>query len=638
MVIAYAAFFSLLTVQRHHSQLTTANDMGIFDQILWNVVHGRGMQRSIEINYSHWGVHTQPIIYLIAVSYIVRPGPETLLVAQSVALALSAIPLYLVAQRETQRNGLSLLLVAAYLLSPALEGMNLIDFHPYAFAALFLLWAFYFLETPHVGLFGLSALLAVACKEDVALVVAMMGLYAAVFTRRRALGLLTFGAALGWYALAVLVTQPYFSGGLDKQGWRYEALAWPLPELIQTIFTRPQVWVPYALLPAKRVYLMGLLWPFGFLPLFAPHVTGIALPAVMINLLSSFAAQHEPDLFQYNAAIVPFVALGTVRTVAWLTQWPANPTWQRRLGMLVTALLLIGSLSYHFGYGHTPLAAHFHMPQCGVHCATRSELVARVAPEAPVAAQTTLVPHLSQRQFIIEYPHGLNVANYVLLDVTSAHYSIPLTDDYHASIESLWSSGDFDLVAAKDGFLLFGRRQLAPTFDLSPQFYSYALTADDAPTQALDLDFGPLRLVGADYRLARKGWVETTLHWQAQGDVPPSYRPSIALGYSEGALTAWHRQDLPFRWAQRGWQRDEVVRLTTGVSTGHGFDAGWGTGWTVYAGVVDDATGAWIEPREVNDGPAAVVLRVRLEAQEGRFVPLVWLRNYWGVTVLQGQR
>ena len=160
MVIVYAAFFSILTVQRHRCQLTTANDLGIFDQIFWNVVHGRGMQRTIEVNYSHWGVHTRPIVFLLAPLYLVHPIPETLLVAQSVALALSAIPLYLIAQRETRRNGLSLLLTAAYLLSPALGGMNLIDFHPYAFAPLFLLWAFYFLEKPHVGGFVTFAALA----------------------------------------------------------------------------------------------------------------------------------------------------------------------------------------------------------------------------------------------------------------------------------------------------------------------------------------------------------------------------------------------------------------------------------------------------------------------------------------------
>jgi hypothetical protein len=301
-------------------------------------------------------------------------------------------------------------------------------------------------------------------------------------------------------------------------------------------------------------------------------------------------------------------------------------------------LLLIGSLSYHFAYGHTPLAAHFDVPRCGAHCATRSEMVARIAPQAPVAAQTTLVPHVSQRQFIIEYPNGLTVADFVLLDLTSAHYSIPLTDDYYASIESLWSGDDFDLVAADDGFLLFGRRQPTSVSDLPPQFYSYALTTDKAPTQVLNLNFGPLHLVGADIRLARKGWVEATLYWQAAGEVPESYRPAIALGYSAGELTAWHRQDLPFRWAQRGWQQDDTLRLTTGVSTGHGFGAGWGTGWTIYAGVVDDATGTWIEPRFVNDGAAVDVLRVPLEAREGLFVPIARLRNYWGVMILQGQR
>ena len=121
MVIVYAAFFCILTVQRHRCQLTIANDLGTFDQIFWNVVHGRGMQQTIEVNFPQWGVHPQPIIVLLAPFYLVYPTPETLLVAQSVALALSAVPLYLIAQWEIRCKGLSLLLTAAYLFSPALS-------------------------------------------------------------------------------------------------------------------------------------------------------------------------------------------------------------------------------------------------------------------------------------------------------------------------------------------------------------------------------------------------------------------------------------------------------------------------------------------------------------------------------------
>ena len=65
---------------------------------------------------------------------------------------------------------------------------------------------------------------------------------------------------------------------------------------------------------------------------------------------------------------------------------------------------------------------------------------------------------------------------------------------------------------------------------LPAQFYSYALESDPAPAVDLELDFGPLKLIGADVALEREGWVEVALYWQAQAPVPDTYRPSIALG------------------------------------------------------------------------------------------------------------
>jgi uncharacterized membrane protein len=78
------------------------------------------------------------------------------LVAESVALALSAIPLHLIALRETHRDGLSLLLTAAFLLNPVLGGM-IVDFCPYAFASILPLRAFFFIETPQTGRFAAFA-------------------------------------------------------------------------------------------------------------------------------------------------------------------------------------------------------------------------------------------------------------------------------------------------------------------------------------------------------------------------------------------------------------------------------------------------------------------------------------------------
>ena len=192
----------------------------------------------------------------------------------------------------------------------------------------------------------------------------------------------------------------------------------------------------------------------------------------------------------------------------------------------MAVLVLAGSLSYHVAYGHTPIAANFHVPRCGAHCTFRSQLLGYIPPDAAVSAQTTLVPHVSQRQAVYEYPQGLSVVDYVLLDVTSPQYAIATTDQFYASIDSLWQSGDFSLLAAQDGYLLFERRPPASNPDMPESFYSYATVQEPMPSQPAYVDFGPVTLAGADFNL------DQFVMFQAQIDfVDDAFRQTVCADH-----------------------------------------------------------------------------------------------------------
>ena len=350
-----------------------------------------------------------------------------------------------------------------------------------------------------------------------------------------------------------------------------------------------------------------------------------------MNLLSSFAAQHEPDYFQYNAAIVPFLAVAAIRAASWLLGRCRRQDQSRRLGLGLGILLILSSLGYHRIYGYSPLAAHYEAVSCD-RCSTRDRLLLTIPAEASVSAQTTLVPHVSQRTAVYDYPAAADSADFVFLDVTAVHHAIPLTDDYYASIDVVWGQPGVDLVAAEDGYLLFQRGASGPPLERLPAaFYTYALEAA-IDEESGRIDFGQIGLVDAELRLARKGWVELTLWWQAHDQVPANYRPAIAVGHQDGDLTAWHRQTLPYRWVERGWHMGEVLNLTTGVSTGHGPAAGWKTGWVLYAGVLDETNGSWLEPTLPDGQPPSNTLRVPIDGQEARLVPVAGLINTWGIT------
>jgi len=626
LVVGFALYFSFYSIGRHHALRSSAFDLGIFDQLVWNVAHGHSLVYTIESVSNRWLVHQEPILYLVALPYLLAPRAETLLVIQAVIVAASAIPLYLIVRRWTDgRPWVGLLIVLAYFLSPALEGVVVSDFHETALAPLFLLGALYFLEERRLALAATALLFALACKEDVALTVAAVGL--GTLLRRKDLRLVgtivcVSGGAI--YLLTLFATQARLAAVRDLFLWRYPEWVWPPARLLMTFWSDPRLVLSHIFAPPKVTYLAWLLIPFGFLPLLCPILTLMALPTVVINLFSIFPTHYAFDSWHYNATVAPFLALAGGKVISVALQRASH--WWRSLSVLAMVLLVAGSGLAHYMYGYTPLAADFAFPTGGRHYQVVREAVSLVPPDAAVSAQSTLVPHLSGRSVIYEYPKGVETVDYVVLDVSAAYYTFPNTAEYEASIERLFGDGAFGLKYARDGLLVF-QRGAAHTVTLGDDFYTYMVV--DGVEEKGDhpaISFGPIELVDASFELLRRGRMEGTLHWRAREAIPPTLRPAIALGREKGELIAIHLQDLPFRHQMRPWQAGEIYRLTTGVSTGDGV---CGSRWVYYAGVWDEAAGVWLNPR-LGENAGYSVLNVVVDGRETHWVPLVVVEDCFG--------
>ncbi len=97
LVLLYAVVFGSLALIRHWAFHSTALDLGVFDQVLWNTVHGRFMESTLSLErcdpHSFFLDHFSPALLLIVPFYLVVPRPETLIAFQTVALALGAWPM-----------------------------------------------------------------------------------------------------------------------------------------------------------------------------------------------------------------------------------------------------------------------------------------------------------------------------------------------------------------------------------------------------------------------------------------------------------------------------------------------------------------------------------------------------------------
>lgn len=543
LIVAYSLVFSHMSILRHRTLHSNAFDLGNMNQAVWNTVQGEALR------FTNWdqgetrlAAHVEPILLLVALAYRLRPQPETLLVLQSAALALGAIPAYRLARRKLGSPQAGLALAAIYLLNPSLEAANLSDFHAVAMAAPLLLAAWDALDLRRYGLFSLFALLAMATKEEISLIVLLTGLYIAYVHGRRGFGLAVAAFGGAWFFASLYIVIPHYRVGEQSIFMtRYAHLGDGIFAILWNFLLNPTTPLALAQDPDRGRYLPGLLQSVAYLPLLAPVVLALAAGPLAINFFSSFDWMYSGG-GHYSASIVALLVVSAVvgagraaRALAGRTGWTLQ-----RWGMVLSAGALFVVLVDHHQRGFSPLSVGISLPRPGEHEARVQEIARLIPPEAAVSAQTALNPHVSGRRDLYMYPLRVEGADYVFFDVTTSTEPYDV-DDFHARAMALLRSGQYRLVAAADGIALLQHEPGAGPVRLPPEFFTFA-RAIGPPRQPLLVRFADVfELVGydlerVDYLFGRKQVYRFRLHLRALRPVEDGYRPVLYIARPDGAL------------------------------------------------------------------------------------------------------
>ncbi|MFJ3217536.1 DUF2079 domain-containing protein [Kitasatospora sp. NPDC086801] len=286
------AAYTALSVSRHLHLRTNAFDLGIFEQAVRGYAEGRAPVSELKGPGFHLlGDHFHPILATLAPLYRLLPSPLTLLVAQAVLFAVSAVPVTRAAVRAAGRwagAGIGV----AYGLSVGLQQAVAFDFHEIAFAVPLLAFSLERLMLRQwrsaVG-FALPLLLV---KEDLAATVAVVGCYLFWHGRRR-LGTGVVALAVATVALVVLVVIP----ALNPDGvYTYLSnVDGPSGDPVGRLFLPAQKWGTVAVLLA----------PTAFLALRSPLIL-LALPTLGWRFWSTNPVYWGTG-FHYGAVLMPIV-------------------------------------------------------------------------------------------------------------------------------------------------------------------------------------------------------------------------------------------------------------------------------------------------------------------------------------------
>jgi uncharacterized membrane protein len=521
IVLFLGAAWLIVSALLNHRALDTGFDLGIYDQVVWNISHGRFFKTTLVYETAGAYDHFEPVLALIAPLYWLFPDVRVLLVIQSLALALGSAPIYAYAryrfgQLGVTNNLVPLLPALIYLIYPPLHAANLNDFHEVALLPPLLGMALLGLLMGRRRLLWASLALCLLVKEDVTVTVLAFGLYIAIlrprgFTRRD--GVILAGLAVLWGVLVLYVFYPAMTQGMPYPfvGRRYAWLGSSPEEAITGLASQPVAVLGRILRPEKLSFLFQLFAPLLFLPLLGWPIIFLAAPVLLYLMMSDYAPQWSIGSY-YNPPLLAFLFFATIQAAARLAIWARRWNWRAQpfLASLLSLVLVVVVSTYVLSatganrYAFIPAAiAEPERAQAA------QQLIAQIPPDAAVSSEWSTVPHLSQRQRIYTMlARPAEPTDYRLLEPKPDGIGAPI---YPYAAADVWPPvyHHYQTVAT------------APPFELSQLAGSVTLT----PLPPVEPQPKPLEL-------AAYAWLD------AAGASAP---PAVRAGETARLMLAWRR-------------------------------------------------------------------------------------------------
>jgi uncharacterized membrane protein len=564
LAVLFVAVFWGLAVRKHDAFHTHALDLAKFDQAIWNTLHGRFLFSTLQ-NQSILGNHFSPFMALLSPLFTIWEDVRALFLAQTVGLAVAGLLLYKMVR--VRHPAMAPWFALAFYLNPALHEVALVEFRRVTLAVPFLALASYALYVKKRWWMAVGLAFALLCKENVALIVLMVGVYLLLFERDWKWGtsLLVVGAT--WAVVVTLWVVPAFaspqaSGSLYSQLNYFGLAGDSYSEVAANLLRDPLAFVRRmldreALRALWRVYLpMGLVLPF-----LAPDWLLIVLPSIATMLMSTAPGMHRLQDW-YMASVLPGLFAAVAVALTRLSE--------RRARWATAGLLCAAVVGYGL-YSYAPLGARYDpsLYRVTAHHRLAAQAVHAIPPAARVAAQDPYVPHLSHREHIYLYPWisiGEENIDYFVLDRQLHPYPFQ-PHEMNSKIDDMVADTSHVIELEADGMYLFhnGGDPL-PSFPVG-RVADGSMRLDRVEVAVPDESGFYRPIAQAPVTLKRGQEVRVSLYWEALAAPDAERTVSVRIVDGSSALAAQHdnlpgQGTKPTSWWKEGWKIRDVYYLT----------------------------------------------------------------------------
>lgn len=417
LVLLWWATFYRLGALRHDRFWTFGFDLGLFDQAIWLISRFKDpfiTLRGLDV----WGHHGNFVFYLFVPFYWLGAGAKFLLAAQLTSQVAGSIGVYLLCRDIIARSRwIGVVLAGAMLLHPSMQFLSWEYFHPETFAIGPIVLSYWAWRTQRWKLFWAMTILAMSCKEDVALVYLVFGLLVLARKQLR-LGGYIAGAAALWYVAVTKVLIPWRNpAGPFYEGHFFSEYGGSVGSVIRTILRHPSRFWGDVTAGSRRAFYLRLWFPVAFVPFIAADTLLLAAPMLLAVVIAGIPFVQD---YRYHYVAIP-LAVTFVATVEAIRR--LRVPWRRNLAVGTIAVTsLISAVSWGVGPGtrnfdkgywpRTSSEGYFDIlfgnleTQGGWAIATaKANAVALVPPNASVSASFNVNPHLAHRDEVYEWPN-----------------------------------------------------------------------------------------------------------------------------------------------------------------------------------------------------------------------------------------
>jgi len=471
LLVGYVLLFDWLGFRKYNTCTTQSGDTAVYECAFYNTIKGNFFW-SFGSAGSYFEAHSEPLLLLYVPLYAMAPSVETMIFLQTLCLAVSAIPVFLLGRKLLRHDAGAVAMACALLFFPSLVSQNVGQVHSIAFGLPFLAFAFYFFHEERFWPFLVCLALVSLGKESFPMTAAMFAPYA-LWQRRRWIWVATsFVVPVGLLLLNLMVIRPHFAGGHDYPALQYfPGMGDSLGAFVKTILTRPNVVASRVFTGRNLLYLALLLSGVGYiLPFFSKEAIFLA-PVLFLNLLSSNDGM-KVVIYLYNGELGVFLVIASLFSVARLQRWLQRPLGTGSHGVVMAACVAVLCVSNWWQW-FSPAEYEYDDAQ-----ASRQHAFRLIPPDdSLVAGPGQVLAHLCHRKLLADpkmieaFPDQMFNYNWVFFDM---NYQRPVLGEYvpREQIMAYATNTNYQLIFAEKNIYVLRRKQPIPPSQVTPIRYT----------------------------------------------------------------------------------------------------------------------------------------------------------------------